>query len=77
MNTGVEQPSALIRLKEVQRRTGLGRSAIYEKAAIGTFPAPVKLGERASAWVEAEVTAWIDARIRMRAGWRALEASPA
>tara|TARA_Y100000815_G_C13314745_1_gene489938 strand:- start:1259 stop:1390 length:132 start_codon:yes stop_codon:yes gene_type:complete len=28
-----------------------------------TFPAPVKLGARASAWVESEINDWIESRI--------------
>lgn len=58
--------ASLHRLREVSRRTGLSRSEIYRRIAAGTFPAPIKLGERASAWPEHEVTAWIDARIAAR-----------
>ncbi|MEE2749373.1 MAG: AlpA family phage regulatory protein [Pseudomonadota bacterium] len=29
----------------------------------GTFPAPVKLGARASAWIESEINEWIESRI--------------
>ena len=57
---------ALERLPSVKRRTGKSRSSIYRDIAAGTFPAPVKLGERASAWISAEVTAWIAARIAAR-----------
>jgi len=60
------EPLALERLPHVKHRTGLSRSAIYRSVAIGTFPAPVKLGERASAWIESEVSAWIAARIAAR-----------
>ena len=56
----------LLRLREVCRRTGLSRSVIYRRIAAGDFPAPVKLGERASAWPEQEVTAWCAARIAAR-----------
>jgi len=58
----VAQPT-LVRLDEVMRRTGLGRSAIYAKIKDSEFPAPIKLGDRASAWVESEITAWINHRI--------------
>jgi prophage regulatory protein len=30
------------------------------------FPAPIRIGPRASAWAEHEVTAWIAARIAAR-----------
>ena len=57
---------SLHRLAEVKRRTGLSRSEIYRRIAAGDFPKPIKLGERASAWAEHEVTAWIAARIALR-----------
>ncbi len=54
---------SLIRLPDVQRMTGLGRSQIYALAKKDRFPRPVKLSERCSAWVSSEVAAWIAARI--------------
>jgi len=56
----------LERLPKVKARTGLSRSEIYRRIAAGDFPAPVKLGERASAWSAAEVDNWISARIATR-----------
>jgi prophage regulatory protein len=41
----------------------LSKSAVYVRIAQGTFPKPVSLGGRSVAWVEAEVTAWMNARI--------------
>jgi len=60
------EPLSLLRLREVTRRTALSRSAVYRAIAAGTFPAPVKLGERASAWNAAEVDRWITDRIAAR-----------
>lgn len=59
-----ESPVVLLRLPEVQRRTGLTRSVVYELARRGEFPRPLKLTERSSAWVESEVQAWIAARVQ-------------
>ncbi len=56
----------LLRLPEVKARTGLSRSEIYRRVALGTFPAPVKLGEHASAWVASEVDQFIADRIAAR-----------
>lgn len=56
----------LERLPTVKARTGLSRSEIYRKVAAGDFPAPIKLGERASAWSAAEVDGWIADRIAER-----------
>jgi prophage regulatory protein len=59
-------PVTLLRLPEVRRRTGKCRSDIYREISKGSFPAPVKLGERASAWLEHEVAAWIAERVAAR-----------
>ena len=59
-------PTALIRRKAVSDKTGLGRSAIYQRMAEGTFPKQVKLGRELVAWVESEVDAWIAERIAER-----------
>ncbi len=56
----------LIRLPQVQDIVPYSRSTIYSLIALGQFPAPVKLGPRASAWVESEVIAWIESRIAQR-----------
>lgn len=56
----------LLKLKEVISTTGLSRSYVYELAKAGTFPQPLKLSERSSAWVESEVQQWIDERIQQR-----------
>lgn len=56
----------IIRLKEVIKLTGLGRSTIYAKVANGLFPANVKLGGHATGWVESEVLDWINALIEER-----------
>jgi prophage regulatory protein len=60
------EPLSLLRLPEVCRRVSASRSEIYRRVQAGTFPAPIKLGERASAWAEHEVSAWIAARIAER-----------
>ena len=56
----------LERLPQVRARTGLSRSEIYRRIHLGEFPAPVKLGIRASAWHKGEVDAWIAQRIAAR-----------
>jgi len=56
----------LIKLNQVLAITGLSRSYVYALALQDLFPKPVKLTERSSAWVEAEVQEWINARISLR-----------
>ena len=54
----------LIREPIVEDKTGYKRSSIYAGIAAGTFPAQIPLGGgRAVAWDEAEIDAWIEARI--------------
>ena len=56
----------LLRLSDVIEQTGLSRSSIYAKIAEGTFPRTVPIGDRAVAWVEEEVQAWILEQIDKR-----------
>lgn len=60
------KPLALERLPTVMARTGLSRSEVYRRVAQGTFPAPVKIGQRSSAWAGKEVDAWIEECIASR-----------
>lgn len=56
----------LLRLPDVEARTGLKKSAIYAGMKAGTFPDCVKLGPRAAAWPLSDIEAWIADRIRSR-----------
>jgi len=69
--------AALLRRQEVERLTGLGRSAIYARMTKShpsydeTFPRPVPIGgdidkPTAVRWVESEILDWIAARIAQR-----------
>jgi len=50
----------IIRRREVERRIGISRSALYRRIAKGTFPKPVTLsGGRAVGWIEREVDAFL------------------
>lgn len=40
----------------------LDRSTVYRRVRAGTFPEPVRLGERRLAWKESDVQRWIDER---------------
>ncbi|EDX0048492.1 AlpA family transcriptional regulator [Salmonella enterica] len=57
---------SLIRLPEVQRRTGYSKAWIYKLIDQGRFPKPVKIGSRSIAFVESEVDEWIAERIAAR-----------
>ncbi|HEF0064716.1 helix-turn-helix transcriptional regulator [Citrobacter sp. RHBSTW-00271] len=53
----------LIRLPEVQRRTGYSKAWIYKLLKEKRFPAAVKIGSRAIAFVESEINEWVNQRI--------------
>ena len=54
----------ILRRREVQARTGLSRSTIYEKIKNRTFPLPISLGSKSVGWIRSEIDEWIAERIR-------------
>ena len=57
------QNERIMRRKEVEAVTGLGRSVIYELMAAGEFPQKLPLHGRAVGWVESEIQKWVQNRI--------------
>ncbi|WP_432727545.1 helix-turn-helix transcriptional regulator [Variovorax sp. W6] len=57
---------ALMRRPKVLALTGWSKSTLANRVDAGDFPAPVPTGPRTVAWVEAEVAAWLEARISER-----------
>ncbi|MEX1201267.1 MAG: AlpA family transcriptional regulator [Methylophaga sp.] len=55
--------SQILKLPEVKLITGLSGSSIYRAATNGSFPKPIKLGERSSGWLKSEVEKWLQDRI--------------
>lgn len=62
------RPARFLRLEEVKSATGLSRSTIYASITKGLFPRPIKLGERAVAWLESEIQNWISEKTANRGG---------
>jgi len=59
----------ILRLPQVCKVTGLGRSMIHQLEAERRFPGRVRLGLRAVGWVESEIQHWLADRIdQHRAG---------
>ena len=56
----------VIRDPEVTKKVGLSTRQINRLVRQGRFPARVKLCERASGFIEAEIDAWIDALVVAR-----------
>ena len=54
-----------LRIRHVLARTGKSRSALYADIQAGSFPAPIRLGERAVAWDSYAVDDWMEARVAM------------
>ena len=53
----------ILRLPQVCKVTGLGRSMIYQLESESRFPCRVQIGARAVGWVEAEVQSWLAGRV--------------
>jgi prophage regulatory protein len=62
----------LLSLEQLHER-GILYSRVHLDRLIeaGAFPAPVRLGPSRRAWIEAEIDAWIAARMAQRGGPRA------
>ena len=61
MNSTIEN-DRLLRRPEVEQRVGLRKSAIYAMIAVGKFPKPIRLSERAVRWSSHEISRYIEAR---------------
>lgn len=56
----------LLRLKQVEQKTGLKRSQIYLYMKEGTFPHSIKIGPASVAWLESEIDGWINLKLANR-----------
>ena len=65
MRQNLHQDLAILRLPQVEQRTGLSRSTLYQYMKDGYFPKPVPLGPRAVGWLESDVSDWIATRVRI------------
>ena len=55
-----------LRLPEVKERTGVSKSFMYAECKKGSFPLPIKLGQRAVGWLESEINEWVETRAAKR-----------
>jgi prophage regulatory protein len=53
-----KQPVQILRLPEVCKVTGLGRSMIYQFELVHRFPCRVRIRARAVGWVDSEAQLW-------------------
>lgn len=56
-------PARMLRRPEVERKTGLKKSTLYELMGKNLFPRPIKIGARAVCWLEGEIDAWIQQQV--------------
>jgi prophage regulatory protein len=56
----------MLRLKQVEEVVGFKSTQIYQQISQGKFPAPVKVSDRASAWIESEILDWLAHRAARR-----------
>lgn len=54
----------VIKLPEVLQIVKCSKAKVYSEIKKGNFPKPIKLGDRAVAWVMDDVTAWLEQRIK-------------
>lgn len=59
MHKSHAQGPRILRRLQVQERTGLSRSSIYNYIRQGRFPQPIKLGLRSVGWMEDEINQWL------------------
>ena len=65
MHTKTLNAPTILRRHQVQQRTGLSRSTLYQYIKDGVFPASVQLGPRAVGWLESDISDWITARVKL------------
>lgn len=53
----------MLRRDQVEQRTGLSRSTIYQYMRAGKFPEPIQLTKQTVAWLETEIDGWILERV--------------
>ena len=56
----------LLRIKDVVKKTSIGKSTIWEWVKEEKFPKPIKLSERISVWRESDIDEWIESKIDQR-----------
>ncbi|WP_054177361.1 AlpA family transcriptional regulator [Citrobacter sp. CtB7.12] len=56
----------LLRLKQVQEKTGLKRTQIYLYMKTDDFPHSIKIGPASVAWLESEIDDWISQKLSNR-----------
>ena len=56
----------IVKINAVKQQTNLSTASIYRLAKQGDFPKQIKLGVKASGWLQCELDDWIQSRINAR-----------
>ena len=64
MERKANRPARILRLPEVETRTGLSRSTIYRWRVAGRFPPAVVMGGRTLGWFESDLEEWLQSNPR-------------
>lgn len=59
MAANIQTALTILRRPQVEAATGLSRSSIYQRIKEKTFPAAVKLGDRAVGWRAGDIDAFL------------------
>jgi prophage regulatory protein len=62
-NDDPTRKTRLLRFREVRQRVGLSRSTITRLQKLGEFPEHVQVTANTIGWVEADIDAWVEARL--------------
>lgn len=53
---------SILKIDDVMKLTGFGRSTVYVLAKQGKFPKPVKLSIRSSGWFQDDIEKWLESK---------------
>lgn len=64
MSRPIQPRLIVLRRRQVEARTGLGRSSLYALIAGGQFPTQIRLSANTVGWLEHEIDGWIAERTK-------------
>lgn len=70
-STSSPSPARFLSEADVRLRTSLSRSSLWRLRRNSEFPEPVQLTAQRVGWLEADIDAWISARVAAAAAQRA------
>ena len=56
----------VLKVKQVAEEINVSVPQVYRLVSIGSFPKPIKLGERGSGWLTSEIDDWLQSKVDAR-----------